>query len=122
MTQQAPLPYDSLEIGAHSASGGCHIYLTDKNGRKIAAIWGKDDEKAFTAHHLVTAANSHDALVKALEEMAPAVENLACHQVQCDMDGVMIQVSREALTIVLDTVNAMAALATVRSDCGGATP
>lgn len=42
------------------------------------------------------------ALVNAI---APAVENLACHQEQCDMDGVMVKVSRQALDEVLEAVN-----------------
>lgn len=35
-----------------------------------------------------------------------AIENLTHHQIQCDMDGVMIQVSRQALCEVLDYLNA----------------
>lgn len=57
IAKAAPGPFDTLEIGVHSASGGCHIYLTDKNGRKIAAIWGKADEKAYTAALIVAAVN-----------------------------------------------------------------
>jgi hypothetical protein len=42
--------------------------------------------------------------------IAPAVENLACHQEQCDMDGVMVKVSRQALDETLEAVNQIAIL------------
>lgn len=44
----------------------------------------------------------------ALNAIAPAVENLACHQEQCDMDGVMVKVSRQALDEVVNTINQIA--------------
>jgi len=43
-----------------------------------------------------------------LNPVAPAVENLACHQEQCDMDGVMVKVSRRALDEVLEAINKLA--------------
>lgn len=43
-----------------------------------------------------------------LNDVAPAVENLACHQEQCDQDGVMVKVSRQALEEVLSAVNEVA--------------
>lgn len=43
-----------------------------------------------------------------LNAIAPAVENLACHQEQCDFDGVMVKVSRQALDQVLNAVNDLA--------------
>ena len=43
-----------------------------------------------------------------LNPVAPAVENLSCHQVQCDVDGVMVQVSRQALDEVLNAINSLA--------------
>jgi len=43
-----------------------------------------------------------------LNPVAPAVENLACHQEQCDEDGVMVKVSRQALDEVLSAVNNLA--------------
>lgn len=43
-----------------------------------------------------------------LNVVAPAVENLAGHQEQCDMDGVMVKVSRQALDEVLNAVNEVA--------------
>lgn len=65
--KHAPLPYETVEIGAHTASAGCHIYLTDVTGRKVAVVWGKANEKAFTAHLIKRAVNSHHTLVAALE-------------------------------------------------------
>jgi len=43
-----------------------------------------------------------------LNAIAPAVENLAGHQEQCDFDGVMVKVSRQALDEVLNAVNDLA--------------
>jgi hypothetical protein len=48
------------------------------------------------------------ALRQALDAIAPAIENLARHQEQCDMDGVMVKVSRQALDEVLNAVNNIA--------------
>lgn len=68
----------------------------------------------------LTAENA--GLRKALEclnEVAPAVENLASHQEQCDMDGVMVKVSRQAVDEVLSAINAAVAIATpTESDAG----
>lgn len=43
-----------------------------------------------------------------LDSIAPAVENLACHQEQCDMDGVMVKVSRQAVDEVVNAINEIA--------------
>lgn len=43
-----------------------------------------------------------------LNAVAPAVEQLASHQIQADADGVMVKVSRQALDEVLETVNSVA--------------
>ena len=67
--QAAPWPYNSLEISADTASSGYHIYVTDATGRKFAAIWGKADEKAFTADLLLRAVNSYETMRTALEEI-----------------------------------------------------
>jgi hypothetical protein len=45
-------------LGSASASGGGHIYLVDRDGRKIAAIWGKAEEKAATADLIIAAVNA----------------------------------------------------------------
>jgi hypothetical protein len=74
--QAAPLPYNSLEISTDTASSGRHIYITDATGRKIAAIWGKADEKAFTADLLLRAVNSYEAMRKALEHAEARFECL----------------------------------------------
>jgi hypothetical protein len=58
--------------------------------------------------------NNHSISVTAravfdiLNPVAPAVENLACHQEQCDQDGVMVKVSRQALDEVLEAINKLA--------------
>jgi len=57
-----------------------------------------------------------EVLAMALNEIAPAVENLTCHQEQCDMDGVMVKVSRQALDQVLGTINALAIISSHSKD------
>jgi hypothetical protein len=49
-----PGPWDWLAVGAN-ASGGHHLYIIDKDGRKIAALWGKADEKAANARLIAAA-------------------------------------------------------------------
>lgn len=57
----APLPWDWTWIPAsNNANGGGYIYIIDANGRKIAAIWGKADEKEATADLIVKAVNNHE--------------------------------------------------------------
>lgn len=65
-----PLPWDWTVAGAPSNNGAFHAYLVDATGRKIAAIWGKGNEKAAIGDAILNAVNSHDALVKVLEEIA----------------------------------------------------
>ena len=48
------------------------------------------------------------SVLDALNAVAPAVENLSVHQEQCDRDGVMVKVSRQALDEVLNAVNEVA--------------
>ena len=48
------------------------------------------------------------AVFDILNPVALAVENLACHQEQCDQDGVMVKVSRQALDEVLEAINKLA--------------
>lgn len=56
MAEAAPRPWDWTWVSAKASSGG-HIYLTDANGRKIAAIWGKAGEKEKTADLIIAAVN-----------------------------------------------------------------
>lgn len=48
------------------------------------------------------------AIFDILNPVALAVENLACYQEQCDQDGVMVKVSRQALDEVLEAINKLA--------------
>jgi hypothetical protein len=57
MSEPAPRPWDWIWVSA-SASGGGHIYLVDRDGRKIAAIWGKAEEKTATADLIIKAVNA----------------------------------------------------------------
>jgi hypothetical protein len=60
MSEAAPRPWDWIFVSAN-ASGGGHIYLVDANGRKIAAIWGKAEEKEATADLILKAVNAEAA-------------------------------------------------------------
>lgn len=51
-----PRPWNWTWVSAN-ASGGGHIYLTDANGRKIAAVWGGSEEKRATAELVVKLVN-----------------------------------------------------------------
>lgn len=59
-------------------------------------------------------------IFKQTSAMAKAVENLSCHQEQCDMDGIMVKVSRQALDEVLGGIEAIntLALAALAPDAG----
>ena len=61
MTAHTPGPWDWMAIGAN-ASGGFHIYLIDSAKRKIAALWGKADEKQANAILIAAAPEMLDAL------------------------------------------------------------
>jgi hypothetical protein len=52
--------------------------------------------------------NLKSDLIKMLNGVAPAVEALACHQQQLDMEGVIVGVSRQAVHEVCEAINAMA--------------
>ena len=43
----APGPWDWLALGVPSATGGFHCYITDANGRKIAAVWSMTEVKGM---------------------------------------------------------------------------
>lgn len=53
-----PRPWDWIWVGAN-ASGGGHVYLVDADGRKIAAVWGKADEKKAAADLIISLVNAH---------------------------------------------------------------
>jgi hypothetical protein len=52
-----PLPWNWVTSDSPSANGLFHIYLVDATGRKIAALWGKGDEKQALAEHIVASVN-----------------------------------------------------------------
>ena len=53
-----------------------HIYVEDKDGRKIAAVWGKDGEREATANLLVAAPALRDALRKVVGCAYPAAKGI----------------------------------------------
>jgi hypothetical protein len=52
-----PFPWNWISGGAATANGSFHAYLVDGNGRKIAAIWGAESERALVADFIVDACN-----------------------------------------------------------------
>jgi hypothetical protein len=59
-------PYEWTVSGKLGSNGEFNAYVIDKDGRKIAAVWGKRDEKAATAH-LLSASADLLAAAKAIE-------------------------------------------------------
>ena len=56
MSQLPPGPYSYLSTareGQHA--GAAHVYIVDANGRKIACIWGRPDEKLALADLIIRA-------------------------------------------------------------------
>lgn len=78
-----------------------HIAATEHN--KISLQFLEEETK-----HRRAAESALTRARKALDVIAPAVESLACHQVQCDEDGVMVQVSRQAVDEVVNSINQLA--------------
>lgn len=68
MTQPAPLPYGFTEIGTHGGTGS-HIYIIDAEGRKIGVVWGKREEKPYTAALFLAGANHVAVLADVLEKI-----------------------------------------------------
>lgn len=76
MAKAALGPWNWVASDAPSANGGFHCYVVDANGRKIAAVWGKTDEKAATAHMMAAAPAmflAADALLQKIENV-PGIE------------------------------------------------
>lgn len=53
-----PLPWDWVSSTVTDARGSFHAYLVDATGRKIAAIWGREGEKALIADTIIQQVNS----------------------------------------------------------------
>lgn len=54
-----------IEAGNMAAGDRWHVYLADKSGRKVAALWGGQEEKAANANLFMTA----NELLEALENL-----------------------------------------------------
>jgi hypothetical protein len=54
-----PRPWALIKSRQPSANTGFHVYIADASGRKIAAIWGKGEEKELTANHIINLVNEH---------------------------------------------------------------
>lgn len=57
MADLPPLPWNWVSSDSPSGNGAFHIYLVDATGRKIAAIWGKGNEKQSMAERIVELVN-----------------------------------------------------------------
>ena len=57
----APRPWRIAFSKTGSNNGKPHVYIEDANGRKIMAVWGKDDEKMQTAMLVLQAVNKGEA-------------------------------------------------------------
>ena len=102
-----------LEVGFGLAGGGYGAYTycpSDECGKYFDKTQERDDQtlpgvRTMTENSIGITAR---AVFDILNPVAPAVENLACHQEQCDQDGVMVKVSRQALDEVLEAINKLA--------------
>ena len=63
MSGHTPGPLGWVHSMTTTANGGFHCYLTDADGRKIAALWGKEAEKVANAHLFAAAPALLEALV-----------------------------------------------------------
>lgn len=53
-----PLPWNWVSSGSAYARGQFHIYLVDANGKKIAAIWGREGQKTLVAQRIIQLINA----------------------------------------------------------------
>lgn len=88
--------------GCFDAHNGAKAFAEHREAAeaRAAKYWyrqGRDDE------------NQHARLegAKAMQDVAPALDQLRNHQRQADMDGVFVTVSRQALDEVLDAIAAL---------------
>jgi hypothetical protein len=89
------------------------ILVCDDEHNDVAEFYHADQatvgQSYETAYGYANRLISHDALVKALEAGRPAIENLSTCQEQCDFDGIMVKVSRQAVEETLDVIRAFKA-------------
>ena len=68
----APPPWDWAPSGSPGGNGDFNVYITDKNGRKIAAVYGKRGEKEKTCDLLSAAPKLLEALKLAVRKLEVA--------------------------------------------------
>jgi len=76
LARSAPRPWSLLDIGTHR---GIQAWVVDANGRKIVQIFGKGDERAFTAALIVAAVNSADVappIGASIDDIADALRSI----------------------------------------------
>lgn len=50
-----PFSYETVRSVQSTHEGAGHVYILDRNGRKIASIWGKPAEKMALAQLIIDA-------------------------------------------------------------------
>lgn len=69
--QFAPAPWDWTPSGSPSGNGDFNLYITDKNGRKIAAVYGRRGEKEKTCNLIAAAPEMLEALKDWIDWLTP---------------------------------------------------
>lgn len=64
--QHTPGPWDWEAVSAN-ASGGHHLYLIDSKRRKIAALWGRSEEKKANARLIAAAPDLLEAMINLID-------------------------------------------------------
>jgi hypothetical protein len=63
-----PLPWDWTCADRPTANGTFQVYIADANGRKIAAIWGKPEERETIADTIISLVNASSPAATNREE------------------------------------------------------
>lgn len=66
----APAPWSLVSASQVDGRGDFHLYVADANGRKIAAIWTRGEEKLATGYLMEAAPDMLAALKKIIAEVA----------------------------------------------------
>lgn len=56
-----PFSYETVRALSSTHEGAGHVYLVDRDGRKIAALWGRPEEKLALADLIIKARAFIDA-------------------------------------------------------------
>ena len=76
----APWAWESSKIPGGRGGNNFNLYITDANGRKIAAVWGKPGEKEVTCKLIVAA----PAILETLRDLIKVADGMVECADQCD--------------------------------------